>query len=526
MRLRLRRHRRRSRGGADRRADTYVPARGHVVRRAWRRAAAARSHRWPQREPRRGRGRGHGDWGQARAPLVYGLGQTSCEASRRAVALAETIGAAVDPRGQRRRSARSPGDRVQYRNLRRDPRPGRARRAWRADPAVTHPRLLGRLRLDPAASRSSSARGARPPLSGRRVRRGRWRFEALWALRAPRCAPLARDRELRTTTSAQRLLGARHVALIHGALDEPAALALFALARDLSRDRHAVTLGLRADGNGRGAEDVLAGRRGSPWRSASPAATRARTRARRRAARTRRGRCGARRRRHLLEDLRPPQSACASCPRWRRCAGDRDFGGGAGRLRHGGRRHRVAGYHPSDGRRAGPPARAAGRGAPGRRECVDRDRRAPLMSGSPPAACTTPPTASTARCETSGCNGKIVADVPAHARRIDAPASSSCPAASTCIATSPARRSTPPASSRPRRNAPKRSSAAAIAQSGTIGSVPSTFATGYKYALLGYTTAFDAATPPLAARHTHEEIRRHALHRQGLLHPDGQQPTS
>jgi formylmethanofuran dehydrogenase subunit A len=42
--------------------------------------------------------------------------------------------------------------------------------------------------------------------------------------------------------------------------------------------------------------------------------------------------------------------------------------------------------------------------------------------------------------------------------------------------------------------------------SGTMGSVPSTFATGYKYAGLGYTTAFDAAIPPLAARHAHEEL--------------------
>ena len=42
--------------------------------------------------------------------------------------------------------------------------------------------------------------------------------------------------------------------------------------------------------------------------------------------------------------------------------------------------------------------------------------------------------------------------------------------------------------------------------SGTIGSVPSTFATGYKYAGMGYTTAFDAAIPPLGARHAHEEF--------------------
>lgn len=45
-----------------------------------------------------------------------------------------------------------------------------------------------------------------------------------------------------------------------------------------------------------------------------------------------------------------------------------------------------------------------------------------------------------------------------------------------------------------------------LTRSGTMGSVPSTFATGYKYAGMGYTTAFDAAIPPLAARHVHEEL--------------------
>jgi formylmethanofuran dehydrogenase subunit A len=39
-----------------------------------------------------------------------------------------------------------------------------------------------------------------------------------------------------------------------------------------------------------------------------------------------------------------------------------------------------------------------------------------------------------------------------------------------------------------------------------MGSNPSTFATGYSYARLGYTTVFDAAVPPLGARHAHEEL--------------------
>ena len=47
----------------------------------------------------------------------------------------------------------------------------------------------------------------------------------------------------------------------------------------------------------------------------------------------------------------------------------------------------------------------------------------------------------------------------------------------------------------------------ALTRSGTTGSVPSTFATGYLYAGLGYTTAFDAAIPPLGARHAHEELQ-------------------
>ena len=44
------------------------------------------------------------------------------------------------------------------------------------------------------------------------------------------------------------------------------------------------------------------------------------------------------------------------------------------------------------------------------------------------------------------------------------------------------------------------------ARSGTGGSVPSTFTTGYRYAGLGYTTAFDAAVAPLLARHSHSEL--------------------
>ena len=46
----------------------------------------------------------------------------------------------------------------------------------------------------------------------------------------------------------------------------------------------------------------------------------------------------------------------------------------------------------------------------------------------------------------------------------------------------------------------------ALGRSGTGGTVPSNFTTGYRYAGLGYTTAFDAAVAPLLARHSHAEL--------------------
>ena len=45
-----------------------------------------------------------------------------------------------------------------------------------------------------------------------------------------------------------------------------------------------------------------------------------------------------------------------------------------------------------------------------------------------------------------------------------------------------------------------------LARSGAGGTVPTTFATGYRYAGLGYTTAMEAAVAPLGARHAHAEL--------------------
>ena len=42
---------------------------------------------------------------------------------------------------------------------------------------------------------------------------------------------------------------------------------------------------------------------------------------------------------------------------------------------------------------------------------------------------------------------------------------------------------------------------------GLGGLTPTTFATGYLYAGMGYTTVTEAAVPVLSAKHTHEELR-------------------
>ena len=157
--------------------------------------------------------------------------------------------------------------------LRRDPRPRRARRRLAGGPGRHQPAAVGAAALARAVAtlvvvdgeRTATAEEADAFVELDAARD----FEALWALRALVAgAPLDRDRagELPLDDLAERLRAARHVAFLHGALDELEALALLSLVRDLSRDRHAVTLALRGEGNARGAEDVLA------WQTGFPAA--------------------------------------------------------------------------------------------------------------------------------------------------------------------------------------------------------------------------------------------------------------
>jgi formylmethanofuran dehydrogenase subunit A len=104
-------------------------------------------------------------------------------------------------------------------------------------------------------------------------------------------------------------------------------------------------------------------------------------------------------------------------------------------------------------------------------------------------------------------DGKVVDAVPEHARRIDARGMVVMPGGVDIHAhiagpkVNAARRLSP----EQHRTDPH--DRTAILRSGSGGIVPSTFVTGYRYALLGYTTVIEAAAPPLAARHVLAELR-------------------
>jgi formylmethanofuran dehydrogenase subunit B len=216
--------------------------------------------------------------GEARLPLVCGLGGTDCESQRAAVALAEALGAVIDPSDGAAAASQVLGVSTTTFGDARD----RADLVvvWRADPVSSNPRLLPRLRFDRAgraperrlvlvdAERSATAVEADefielPPELD---------FEALWALRAlAREAPLERGLAARLPLDALeqlagRLRECRYGVLLHGPAEYASALARLSLVRDLARRAHVVALPLRREGNSRGAEDVLA------WQTGYPAA--------------------------------------------------------------------------------------------------------------------------------------------------------------------------------------------------------------------------------------------------------------
>ncbi len=221
---------------------------------------------------------------EARLPLVHGLGDTSCEAQREAVALAEALGAVIDPSGPladggTSAALQSVGASTALLGDLRD----RAELVvcWRADPLTTHPRLLERLRLEPGARGARTLVVVGDPASATAavadvviaLDPGR-DLEALWTLRAlVREAPLTTDPALPMAALgdlARSLADVRVAAVLHdgglarGRGGPRAVTALAALVRELFAITHPVTVQLRTAGNAAGAEDVLTWQSGYP----------------------------------------------------------------------------------------------------------------------------------------------------------------------------------------------------------------------------------------------------------------------
>jgi formylmethanofuran dehydrogenase subunit A len=108
--------------------------------------------------------------------------------------------------------------------------------------------------------------------------------------------------------------------------------------------------------------------------------------------------------------------------------------------------------------------------------------------------------------------GRVVADVASDARTIDArglvvmPGGVDIHAHVAGSAVNLARRLLPEEHRGDSARAPAFEDDGSQPRSGTGGTVPSTFTTGYRYAGLGYTTVFDAAVAPSTARLAHAEL--------------------
>jgi formylmethanofuran dehydrogenase subunit A len=108
--------------------------------------------------------------------------------------------------------------------------------------------------------------------------------------------------------------------------------------------------------------------------------------------------------------------------------------------------------------------------------------------------------------------GSVVATLPASAPRLDAAGMVVMPGgvdihshvAGSSVNLS--RRLLPEEHDRDPSPAPRLAEGEPLARSGTGGTLPSTFTTGYRYAGLGYTTVFDAAVAPLFARAAHGDL--------------------
>jgi formylmethanofuran dehydrogenase subunit B len=212
----------------------------------------------------------------ARRPVLHGFDGATVEDARAAMALADRLGARVATDGLG------------------DPWPGapalplrgactatlgeiRDRSGvvviWREDPETTHPRLLERLGFggDRRSARTLVVVDDRDTATAQRAAAQlRWPrerdLEALTSLHVlqRKLAPRAGELESSLGELLERLGAVAHAAFVHGpglaagAGGQRRELALYELVRELSLDRHVVTLALPTAPGKRGAQDVLA----------------------------------------------------------------------------------------------------------------------------------------------------------------------------------------------------------------------------------------------------------------------------
>ena len=212
----------------------------------------------------------------ARRPLVHGFDEATTEDARAAVALADRLGALVATDGLRGTWPGAPAVPLRGASTAtlgeiRDR--SRVVVIWRDDPETTHPRLLDRLGFgrNPNGDRTLVVVDDRDTATARRadlhLRWPRRRdLEALTGLHV-----LQRKRPVRVDDLETELVGlldrigaVPHVAFVHGAGltagdgGQRRLLALHELVRELSHDRHVVTLALPAAAGTRTAQEVLA----------------------------------------------------------------------------------------------------------------------------------------------------------------------------------------------------------------------------------------------------------------------------
>jgi formylmethanofuran dehydrogenase subunit B len=212
----------------------------------------------------------------ARRPMLYGFEGATVEDARAAMALADRLGAlvvtenATDPwpgapalplRGATTATLGEIRDRSGVVVI------------WREDPETTHPRLLDRLGFADNASRALVVVDDRDTATAARAtQRLRWPAErdldALVTLHAlihpPPTAPAPGDLDTPLDALMERISDVPHLAFIHGRAltggegGQRHALALYELARALSRERHVVTLALPRAAGTTGAQDAVA----------------------------------------------------------------------------------------------------------------------------------------------------------------------------------------------------------------------------------------------------------------------------